>query len=153
MSLMTEHPRSLGPMHGVHFLLDHGIAGLFALGAVFLAVTGAEALYADMGHFGASPSRWCGSALCSRPGPQLPRARAMLLAHPERLENSFYLLYPSWALIPVIVLASIATIIASQAVITGAFSLTQQAIQFGLLPRSRFAAPRRPRRGRSTCRR
>jgi KUP system potassium uptake protein len=127
---------ALSPLHGVSFLLNHGVAGLFALGAVFLAVTGAEALYADMGHFGRKPIQvvWLAFVLPALALNYLGQG-SMLLAQPERLENPFYLLYPSWALIPMIVLASMATIIASQAVITGAYSLTQQAIQLGLLPR------------------
>jgi KUP system potassium uptake protein len=127
---------ALSPTHGIRFLTNHGMAGLFALGAVFLAVTGAEALYADMGHFGRKPIQlaWIGLVLPALALNYLGQG-AMLLAYPERLENPFYLLYPSWALLPMVVLATMATIIASQAVITGAFSLTQQAIQLGLLPR------------------
>ena len=108
----------------------------FALGAVFLAVTGAEALYADMGHFGRKPIQmaWLGLVLPALALNYLGQG-ALLLAHPEKLENPFYLLYPEWALLPMVVLATMATIIASQAVITGAFSMTQQAIQLGLLPR------------------
>jgi KUP system potassium uptake protein len=127
---------AISPVHGVRFLLNHGSAGLFALGAVFLAVTGAEALYADMGHFGRRPiqTAWLGLVFPSLVLNYLGQG-ALLLAHPEKLENPFYLLYPAWALLPMVVLASMATIIASQAVITGAFSLTQQAIQLGFLPR------------------
>jgi KUP system potassium uptake protein len=127
---------AISPTYGVRFLLDHGVAGLVALGAVFLAVTGAEALYADMGHFGRRPIQFAWFALV------LPALAlnylgqgALLLTYPEKLENPFYLLYPDWALLPMVVLASMATVIASQAVISGAFSLTQQAIQLGLLPR------------------
>ena len=103
---------------------------------MFLAVTGAEALYADLGHFGRKPIQvaWLAFVLPSLALNYLGQG-ALLLSHPEKLENPFYLLYPEWALIPMIVLASMATIIASQAVITGAFSITQQAIQLGLLPR------------------
>ena len=127
---------AIGPAHGVRFLLNHGVAGLLALGAVFLAVTGAEALYADMGHFGRGPIRlaWLGLVLPALALNYLGQG-ALLLAHPEKLESPFYLLYPGWALLPMVVLASMATIIASQAVISGAFSLTRQAIQLGLLPR------------------
>ena len=116
--------------------MDHGVAGLFALGAVFLAVTGAEALYADMGHFGRKPIQfaWLALVLPSLAINYLGQG-ALLLAQPEKLANPFYLLYPDWAVLPMVVLASMATIIASQAVITGAFSLTQQAIQLGLVPR------------------
>ena len=109
---------AISPTYGVRFLLDHGVAGLFALGAVFLAVTGAEALYADMGHFGRRPIQFAWFALV------LPALAlnylgqgALLLTYPEKLENPFYLLYPDWALLPMVVLASMATIIASQAVI------------------------------------
>jgi KUP system potassium uptake protein len=126
------------PAYGISFLLNHGTAGLLALGAVFLAVTGAEALYADMGHFGRSPIRaaWFGLILPALALNYLGQG-AMLLAHPERIENPFFLLYPSWALLPMVLLATVATVIASQAVITGTFSITQQAMQLGLLPRMR----------------
>ena len=107
------------------------------LGAVFLAVTGAEALYADLGHFGRAPIQVgmagagvsVAGAELSRPG----RARARTIR--KAIENPFFLLYPDWALFPMVVLATVATVIASQAVITGAYSLTRQAIQLGLLPR------------------
>jgi KUP system potassium uptake protein len=127
---------AIDPTHGVRFLLTHGSAGLYALGAVFLAVTGAEALYADMGHFGRRPIQvaWLGLVFPALIVNYLGQG-ALLLASPEKLENPFYLLYPEWALLPMVILASLATIIASQAVITGAFSLTQQAIQLGVLPR------------------
>jgi KUP system potassium uptake protein len=127
---------AISPAYGISFLANHGVAGLFALGAVFLAVTGAEALYADLGHFGRKPIQvaWLAIVFPSLALNYLGQG-ALLLSHPEKLENPFYLLYPEWALIPMIVLASMATIIASQAVITGAFSITQQAIQLGLLPR------------------
>jgi KUP system potassium uptake protein len=136
---IADDPSILGavsPVYGIRFLLDHGIAGLFALGAVFLAVTGAEALYADMGHFGRKPIQfaWMALVLPSLAVNYLGQG-ALLLGHPEALENPFYLLYPDWALLPMVVMASLATIIASQAVITGAFSITQQAMQLGLLPR------------------
>src|SRR4051794_24723231 len=127
---------ALSPIHGVRFLLGHGHVGLVALGAVFLTVTGAEALYADMGHFGRKPNQtaWLAFVLPSLAINYLGQG-ALLLKHPEKLENPFFLLYPGWALLPMVALATAATIIASQAVITGAFSLTQQAIQLGLLPR------------------
>ncbi|MCX4197017.1 KUP/HAK/KT family potassium transporter, partial [Methylobacterium organophilum] len=129
---------AFNPAHGIAFLLSHGTAGLLALGAVFLAVTGAEALYADMGHFGRQPIRaaWFGLVLPALALNYLGQG-AMLLAHPERIENPFFLLYPSWALLPMVLLATVATVIASQAVITGTFSITQQAMQLGLLPRMR----------------
>jgi KUP system potassium uptake protein len=127
---------ALSPVHGVHFLAGHGTAGLYALGAVFLAVTGAEALYADMGHFGRKPIQvaWLFVVLPALAVNYLGQG-ALLLATPEKLENPFFLLYPEWALLPMVGLATAASIIASQAVITGAFSLTQQAMQLGLLPR------------------
>ena len=101
-------------------------------------MTGAEALYADLGHFGRSPIRtaWLTLVLPALALNYLGQG-AMLLAEPEKLENPFYLLYPSWALLPVVILATVATIIASQAVITGAFSISQQAMQLGVLPRFR----------------
>jgi KUP system potassium uptake protein len=130
---------AISPHHGLRFLANHGTAGLFALGSVFLAVTGAEALYADLGHFGRSPIRaaWFGLVFPALALNYLGQG-AMLLAHPERMENPFFLLYPAWALLPMVILATVATIIASQAVITGTFSITQQAMQLGLLPRMRI---------------
>jgi KUP system potassium uptake protein len=127
---------AISPTYGVSFLLKHGIAGVFALGLVFLAVTGVEALYADLGHFGRRPiqTAWLGFVFPALSINYIGQG-AMLLTHPESLENPFFLLYPGWALLPMVALATAATIIASQAVITGAFSLTQQAIQLGLLPR------------------
>jgi KUP system potassium uptake protein len=127
---------AISPTYGVSFLLAHGTAGFLALGAVFLAVTGAEALYADMGHFGRRPiqAAWLGLVLPSLALNYLGQG-ALLLADPGKIENPFFLMYPDWALLPMVIAATIATIIASQAVITGAFSLTQQAIQLGLLPR------------------
>lgn len=128
---------AINPLHGVRFLLEHGHAGLLALGAVFLTVTGAEALYADMGHFGRRPIRvtWIGFVLPCLALNYLGQG-ALLLDRPEAIENPFFLLYPGWALLPMVALATAATIIASQAVITGAYSLTQQAIQLGLMPRT-----------------
>ncbi|NVN86944.1 MAG: potassium transporter Kup [Rhodopseudomonas sp.] len=127
---------AINPLYGIDFLLHHGHAGLLALGAVFLTVTGAEALYADMGHFGRKPIQFAWLVLVF---PSLMLCYlgqgAMLLAHPEKLENPFFLLFPEWALLPMVLIATGATIIASQAVISGAYSLTQQAIQLGLLPR------------------
>ncbi|GGC61755.1 potassium transporter Kup [Chelatococcus reniformis] len=124
------------PRHAVSFLLGNGYIGLLTLGAVFLAVTGAEALYADLGHFGRRPIQltWLVMALPALVLNYLGQG-ALVLAQPDRLENPFFLLYPAWALAPVVALATAATVIASQAVITGAFSLSRQAIQLGLLPR------------------
>jgi len=109
---------------------------LITLGAVFLAVTGAEALYADLGHFGRAPIQlaWFFLVLPALAINYLGQG-ALVYAHPEAVANPFYLLYPDWARIPMVILAAIATVIASQAVITGAYSLTSQAIQLGLLPR------------------
>jgi KUP system potassium uptake protein len=127
---------ALNPLFGVTFLLHHGMIGFVTLGAVFLAVTGAEALYADLGHFGRAPIQWAWLCLV------LPALAlnylgqgALVLAHPTAIENPFFRLFPQWALLPMIALATAATVIASQAVITGAYSLTRQAIQLGLLPR------------------
>jgi len=127
---------ALNPFHGVYFLLYHGMIGLFTLGAVFLAVTGAEALYADLGHFGRGPIQlaWLGLVLPSLALNYLGQG-ALVYANPKAIENPFFLMYPDWALIPMVVLATAATVIASQAVITGAYSLSSQAIQLGLLPR------------------
>jgi KUP system potassium uptake protein len=127
---------ALNPLYGIYFLLSHGTVGLFTLGAVFLAVTGAEALYADLGHFGRGPIQvaWIAVVLPSLAINYLGQG-ALIFAHPKAIANPFFLLYPDWALIPIVVLATIATVIASQAVITGAYSLTSQAIQLGLLPR------------------
>jgi len=118
------------------FLAGHGVVGLFTLGAVFLAVTGAEALYADLGHFGKRPIQlaWLCLVLPALAVNYLGQG-ALVLADAGTLKNPFFLLYPDWALLPMVALATAATVIASQAVITGAYSLTRQAIQLGLLPR------------------
>jgi len=128
--------RAFNPWYAVDFLAHHGTAGLVALGAVFLAVTGAEALYADLGHFGRRPiqTAWLGLVLPALALNYLGQG-ALVLSHPEAAGNPFFLLVPGWALLPMVVLATMATVIASQAVITGAFSLSRQAIQLGLLPR------------------
>jgi KUP system potassium uptake protein len=127
---------ALNPWHAIHFLGSHGFIGLVTLGAVFLAVTGAEALYADLGHFGRHPIQFAWLAMVF---PALVLnylgQGAVVLANPKAVENPFFLLYPEWALYPMVALATAATVIASQAVITGAYSLTRQAIQLGLLPR------------------
>ena len=127
---------SFNPYYGIHFLLHHGIVALYTLGAVFLVVTGAEALYADLGHFGRGPIRfaWLVVVLPALLINYLGQG-ALVLADPKAIENPFFLLFPEWALLPMVALATAATVIASQAVITGAYSLTQQAIQLGLLPR------------------
>src|SRR5262249_7815078 len=127
---------AFSPVYGVAFLLTHGIIGLITLGAVFLAVTGCEALYADLGHFGRGPIRaaWLSAALPALTLNYLGQG-ALVLADPKAIENPFFLLYPEWLLLPAVILATVATVIASQAVITGAYSITQQAIQLGLMPR------------------
>jgi KUP system potassium uptake protein len=127
---------AFNPLYGIEFLLHHGVVSLFTLGAVFLTVTGAEALYADLGHFGRKPiqTAWLILVLPSLVANYLGQG-VVVLTDPKTLENPFFLAYPSWALIPMVVLAAAATVIASQAVITGAYSLSNQAIQLGLLPR------------------
>ena len=127
---------SFGPHHAVQFLLDHPTQGFAVLGSVFLVLTGAEALYADMGHFGKQPIRlgWYSVVLPSLLLQYLGQG-ALLVRQPEAIVNPFYLLAPGWFLLPLVILATVATIIASQAMLSGAFSLTQQAIQLGYLPR------------------
>jgi KUP system potassium uptake protein len=128
--------RAIDPSMAVLFFVEHGLGSLAVMGSVFLAVTGAEALYADMGHFGRGPIRLAWSVVVF---PALALnyfgQGSLVLAHPEAAENSFFLLAPEWALLPLVLMATVATVIASQAVITGAYSLTQQAVQLGLLPR------------------
>ncbi len=128
--------QAFNPIHGLRFLIDHGMLGFVVLGSVFLAVTGAEALYADMGHFGRAPiqTAWMVFVLPALTLNYLGQG-ALVLTDPLATENPFFLLAPHWALLPLVILSTIATVIASQAVITGAFSLARQAIQLGLLPR------------------
>ncbi len=128
--------KAFNPYYGADFLLHHGIVGFFTLGAVFLVVTGSEALYADLGHFGRGPIRlaWLVVVLPALTVNYLGQG-ALVLANPKAIDNPFFLLFPNWALLPMVLLATAATVIASQAVITGAYSLTRQAIQLGLLPR------------------
>jgi KUP system potassium uptake protein len=127
---------SLNPWHAAEFIVTNGFASLIVLGSVFLAVTGGEALYADMGHFGRRPISVAWGLLVF---PALTLSYlgqgALVLAHPEKAVNPFFLMAPSWALLPLVILATMATVIASQAVISGAFSMMQQATQMGLLPR------------------
>ena len=127
---------ALNPMHGLRHVTMHGFSSFVVLGAVVLAVTGGEALYADMGHFGKRPIRigWFGLVLPALMLNYLGQG-ALLLRNPDAVSNPFYLQYPSWALYPMIGLATAATVIASQATISGAYSLTKQAIQLGFLPR------------------
>ncbi|HEX8987751.1 MAG TPA: potassium transporter Kup [Rhodocyclaceae bacterium] len=123
---------ALNPYHGLAFLGEHRALGFFALGAVFLAVTGAEDLYIDMGHFGRRPIQvaWLGLVLPALILNYFGQG-ALLLSSPDAVDNPFYHLAPEWGLYPLVILATLATIIASQAVISGAFSMTQQAIQLG----------------------
>jgi KUP system potassium uptake protein len=127
---------AINPWYAVSFLLTHGVIGLVILGAVFLAVTGGEALYADLGHFGRKPiqAAWFYFVLPCLLLNYFGQG-ALVLAHPGAVENPFYRMVPETVLVPLICLATAATVIASQAVITGAFSLVRQAIQLGLLPR------------------
>ena len=136
---IVQHPdvlAAVNPLYGFNFLLGNSTLGFFALGAVVLCITGAEALYADMGHFGAKPIQyaWLGYVLPALLVNYFGQG-ALLLADPSAIENPFYRLAPEWALYPLVILATIATVIASQAVISGAFSITQQAIQLGYTPR------------------
>ncbi|WP_246472593.1 potassium transporter Kup [Azospirillum tabaci] len=127
---------AISPHHAILFLAEQGWTGLLVFGAVVLCVTGAEALYADMGHFGREPIRKVWFALV---WPALILnyfgQGGLLIAHPEAIENPFYLLAPDWALIPLLLLATAAAVIAAQAVISGAFSLANQAVRLGYLPR------------------
>jgi KUP system potassium uptake protein len=136
---IAQAPRILAiinPIYGARFIGEHGMIGFASLGAVFLSVTGAEALYADMGHFGRRPIRVAFFALV------LPALilnylgqGALLLRDPHAVENPFYLLAPRWALYPLLLIATLAAIVASQALISGVFSLAQQAMQLGFIPR------------------
>jgi KUP system potassium uptake protein len=127
---------AINPLYGLGFLTHHGFGAFFVLGAVFLAVTGGEALYADMGHFGRTPIRIAWGFLVF---PALALSYlgqgALVLTNPSALENPFFLMVPPAFLLPLVILATFATVIASQAVISGAFSMMQQAVQMGLLPR------------------
>jgi KUP system potassium uptake protein len=127
---------ALLPAHAVHFFFAYPVAGFFVLGAVFLTVTGGEALYADMGHFGKNPIRiaWIAIAFPALLANYFGQA-AYILYDPEAIANPFYRMVPAWGVLPMVVLATCASIIASQAVITGAFSMTRQAIQLGYIPR------------------
>jgi KUP system potassium uptake protein len=136
---IVKHPlvlRAINPWYGFNFFLHHGAGGFLVLGAVVLCVTGAEALYADMGHFGRKPITvaWYGFVM---PGLMLNYfgQGALLVHNPVAASNPFYLAVPSWALYPMIALATAAAVIASQAVIAGSFSIMRQAIQLGFLPR------------------
>ena len=127
---------AINPLYAIEFVSTHGMIGLITLGAVFLVVTGGEALYADLGHFGRKPIQfaWLGLVLPALLINYFGQG-ALVLSNPEAIKNPFYLLVPAPLLLPMVVLATMATVIASQAVITGTFSLVRQAIQLGLLPR------------------
>jgi KUP system potassium uptake protein len=136
---VVQHPAVLAavsPFHGARFFAHNGWHGFLVLGSVFLVVTGGEALYADMGHFGARPIRlsWYGFVLPALLLNYFGQG-ALVLLDPRAAEHPFFRLAPSWALLPLVVLTTLATVIASQAVISGAFSLTRQAVQLGYLPR------------------
>jgi KUP system potassium uptake protein len=136
---IVRHPgvlRGLSPTYGAEFFLDHGAVAFIALGSVVLAVTGAEALYADMGHFGRAPIRraWFLFVFPALTLNYLGQG-ALILRSPSGVANPFFLLVPGWAQVPMVLLATVATVIASQSVISGAFSVTRQAVQLGYLPR------------------
>lgn len=139
---------AISPHHGVRFFLANGWRGFHVLGSVFLVLTGAEALYADMGHFGRRPIRlaWFSLVLPALFLNYLGQG-ALVLHHPDAAVNPFYRLAPSWALYPLIVLATCAAVIASQALISGSFSLTMQAVQLGYAPRMAIAHTSSAERG------
>lgn len=139
---IARHPgviRGLSPVYGAEFFFDHGAVAFIALAAVVLAVTGAEALYADMGHFGRAPIRraWFLLVFPALTLNYLAQG-SLVLRSPRAVANPFFLLVPGWAQVPMVVLATVATVIASQSVISGAFSVTRQAVQLGFLPRMRI---------------
>ena len=139
ISGIVEHPEvlmAINPLHGLTFLAGNPVLGFFALGSVVLCITGAEALYADMGHFGIQPIQvgWLYMVLPTLVINYFGQG-ALLLSDPAAIENPFFLLAPEWALTPLVILATIATVIASQAVISGAFSMTKQAMSLGYTPR------------------
>jgi KUP system potassium uptake protein len=136
---IAEHPsilRALSPTYAVDFLFEHGSVAFIALGSIVLAVTGAEALYADMGHFGRSPIKraWFFAVFPALTLNYLGQG-ALILDDPSAIENPFFLSLPEWSRIPMVIFATLATVIASQAVISGAFSVTRQAVNLGFLPR------------------
>jgi KUP system potassium uptake protein len=136
---VIAHPRvvkGISPSYAVAFVVDHPGVAFIAMGAVVLVITGAEALYADMGHFGPAPIRraWFMLVFPALTLNYLGQA-ALILHHPGAAANPFFLLLPHWSRIPMVIVASMATVIASQAVISGAFSITRQAIRLGFLPR------------------
>ncbi|WP_024299088.1 potassium transporter Kup [Methylomicrobium lacus] len=136
---MIHHPEVLmavNPYYAIHLLFELGWEGFVIMGAIVLAITGAEALYADMGHFGLKPIRyaWFGFVFPALLLNYFGQG-ALLIDRPDAIQNPFYLLAPNWALYPLLILSTMATVIASQAVISGAFSVTRQAIQLGYCPR------------------
>ena len=136
---IVQNPKvleAMWPGHALGFIVEHYRIGFVTLGAVFLCVTGAEALYADMGHFGKTPIRiaWFGLVMPCLLLNYFGQG-ALVLANPKAAENPFYLMTPGWAMIPMVVLATAAAVIASQSLITGAYSATKQTIQLGFLPR------------------
>ena len=139
VSHIVTHPEilwAMSPHYAVGFMWAHPGISFIILGAVVLCVTGAEALYADLGHFGKRPIRlaWFGVAMPALTLNYFGQG-ALLLAEPEAVKNPFFMMAPDWALVPLVVMATLATVIASQALITGAFSVTKQVIQLGYLPR------------------
>jgi KUP system potassium uptake protein len=136
---ITKHPailKALSPTYGAQFILRHGGIAFIALGSIVLAVTGAEALYADMGHFGRPPitRAWFFVVFPALTLNYLGQG-ALILRSPAAISNPFFLILPTWAQLPMVLLATVATVIASQSVISGAFSVTRQAVQLGFLPR------------------
>ena len=136
---IAQNPNVLAafnPLHGLRFLLHNGLIGFIVLGLVFLAVTGSETLYADLGHFGRLPvqAAWLGVVLPSLALNYLGQG-ALVLSNPTAIQNPFFLMFPEWSRWMAVLLAGAATVTASQAVIAGAYSLTRQAVQLGLLPR------------------
>jgi len=152
-SITRGFSKALSPTYALDFLVNHFGHGVLALAAVVLAVTGAEALYADMGHFGRR-SITRGWLLLVFPACVLSYLGqgALILQDPSNIGSPFFLLVPGWGRLPMVLLATAATVIASQAVITGAYSVTAQAAQLGYLPRLRVAHTSRPSGARSTCR-
>ena len=145
--------RALSPLWAFAFAAENGWIAFVGLGSVVLAVTGGEALYVDMGHFGRLPIRvaWLSFVLPALLLNYMGQG-ALLLRDPSALENPFYHLAPAWGQIPLLMLATMATVIASQAVISGTFSISRQAAQLGLIPDWACATPRRRKSAKSTCR-
>ena len=139
ISGIVDHPEvllAINPIQGINFLLSNPLLGFLSLGSVVLCVTGAEALYADMGHFGIKPIQvgWLYLVMPTLVLNYFGQG-ALLLSNPKAIESPFFLLAPEWALTPLVILATVATVIASQAVISGAYSMTKQAMSLGYTPR------------------